>query len=234
MCKKCVAFKDLKSNATISQDANHSKHLKRRDDAYLRRDADKAAANNDKNVLAFNFDLEAAGPFFYVRKLAVYNLTCYRFGGQDVDCFTWDETEGKRGSVEIATCIYKYISDKRDNITHVRMMSDNCGGQQKNFNFSCMLLHLVTSHPTIHTQLTMCFMSQVTVTWNVTLFTQRLNKSLKTLQCTLRNEVMRLARRNPRPFNVTVLSHEEFLDFNPNNCQFTAETIKKKKTNKKM
>ncbi|CAF4874245.1 unnamed protein product [Pieris macdunnoughi] len=121
LCKKCVAFKDIKSNVTISEDANNSKHLKRRDDAFLRRDADKAAANNYKNVLAFNFDLQAvlhtpkgaAVPFFYVRKLPVYNLTCYRFGDKDVDCFTWDETEGKRGSVEIATCIYKYISDKQ-------------------------------------------------------------------------------------------------------------------------
>ncbi|CAF4940664.1 unnamed protein product [Pieris macdunnoughi] len=59
LCKKCVAFKDIKSNATISEDANNSKHLKRRDDAFLRRDADKAAANNYKNVLAFNFDLQA-------------------------------------------------------------------------------------------------------------------------------------------------------------------------------
>ncbi|KAF9406913.1 hypothetical protein HW555_012891, partial [Spodoptera exigua] len=36
-------------------------------------------------------------------------------------------------------------------------------------------------------------------------------------------QVMRLARTNPRPFNVNVLVHEEFLDFNPNQCQFAEE-----------
>ncbi|CAF4832257.1 unnamed protein product [Pieris macdunnoughi] len=241
LCKKCVAFKDTKSNATILEDANHSKHLKRRDDAFLRRDADKAAANNNKNVLAFNFDLQAvlhtpkgaAGPFFYVRKLPVYNLTCYRFGDKDVDCFTWDETEGKRGSIEIATCIYKYISDKQD-ITHVRMMSDNCGGQQKNFHFSCMLLHLVTTHPTIHT-IDHVFYEPGHSHMECDSVHSKIEQKCKNTAVYTPDgwlQVMRLARRNPRPFNVTVLSHGEFLDFNPNNCHFAAETTKKTQSKK--
>lgn len=76
LCKKCIAYKELERNETTnSQDDSHSKHLKLRDDAYLRRDADKAAAKNDMKTLAFNFDLEAvlqtpkaaSGPYFYVR-----------------------------------------------------------------------------------------------------------------------------------------------------------------------
>lgn len=106
LCKKCVAHKELKINdPTNTENESHSKHLKRRDDAYLRRDADKAAAKHDPKTLAFNFDLEtpkaASGPLFYVRKLAVYNLTFYKFGDQDVDCFTWDETEGKREGLKL-------------------------------------------------------------------------------------------------------------------------------------
>lgn len=60
LCKKCVAYKEQKNNdLTTSEQEGHSKHLKRGDDAYLRRDADKAAAKNDSAILAFNFDLEA-------------------------------------------------------------------------------------------------------------------------------------------------------------------------------
>lgn len=131
--------------------------IKRRDEAFKRRDSDKAAAKGDNKTLAFNFDLEAvpqtpkgaAGPFFYVRKLAVYNLTIYNLGNQDVRCYTWDETEGKRCSTEIATSIFNYINSQPSGITHVRMMSENCGRQQKNYNFCCMLLYLVVNHPTV-------------------------------------------------------------------------------------
>lgn len=37
---------------------------------------------------------------------------------------------------------------------------------------------------------------------------------------------MRMARRNPQPYNVNVLTHDDFLDFNPNQCQFAEETKK--------
>lgn len=69
---------------------------------------------NDK-ILAFNFDLQsvlstpkgATGPFFYVRKFAIYNLTIYNLGDSSVQCYMWDETEGRRSSIEIASCIFK-------------------------------------------------------------------------------------------------------------------------------
>ncbi|KAH9645454.1 hypothetical protein HF086_009792 [Spodoptera exigua] len=243
LCKKCVAHKELKSNDMInSEDDSHSKHLKRRHDAYLRRDADKAAAKNDTKTLAFNFDLEAvlqtpkgaSGPFFYVRKLAVYNLTFYKFGDQDVDCFTWDKTEGKRGSIEIATCVYKYISTKQD-ISHVRMMSDNCGGQQKNFNFSCMLLYLVTNHPTILT-IDHVFYESGHSHMECDSIHSRIEQKCKNSAVYTPDgwiQVMRLARTNPRPFNVNVLVHEEFLDFNPNQCQFAEEVTRKPNQRKK-
>lgn len=246
LCKKCIAYKELKRNETTnSLDDSHSKHLKRRDDAYLRRDADKTAAKNDTKTLAFNFDLQAvlqtpkaaSGPFFYVRKLAVYNLTFYKFGDQDVDCFTWDETEGKRGSIEIATCVYKYISGKQG-ITHVRMMSDNCGGQQKNFNFSCMLLYLVTNNPTIHT-IDHVFYESGHSHMECDSIHSKIEQKCKNSAIYTPDgwiQAMRLARMNPRPFNVNVLVHEDFLDFNSNQCQFAEETIRKqtqkKKTNK--
>lgn len=65
-----------------------------------------------------------------MRKLAVYNLTVYNLGSQDVECYMWDETEGKRGSIKISTCIHTYIM-AHHNIKHVKMMSDGCGGQKK-------------------------------------------------------------------------------------------------------
>ncbi|XP_022835154.1 uncharacterized protein LOC111362667 [Spodoptera litura] len=243
LCKKCVAYKELKTHDLSSpEEENHSKHLKRRDDAYLRRDADKTAAKNDPKTLAFNFDLQAvlqtpkgaSGPFFYVRKLAVYNLTFYKFGDQDVDCFTWDETEGKRGSTEIATCVFKYICSKQG-VTHVRMMSDNCGGQQKNYNFCCMLLHLVTSHSTVNIIDHVFYESGHSHMECDSIHSKIEQKCKNTAIYTPDGwiQVMRLARTNPRPFNVNVLVHDDFLDFNPNQCQFVeAKEQSSKRKNK--
>lgn len=46
-------------------------------------------------------------------------------------------------------------------------------------------------------------------------------------------QAMRLARTNPRPFNVNVLVHEDFLDFNPNQCQFAEECTRKQTQRKR-
>ncbi|XP_063538077.1 uncharacterized protein LOC134747381 [Cydia strobilella] len=239
LCKTCIAFK----NGDTSSD-DHAKHLKRRDESYRRRDADKNAANNDVTTLAFNFDLEAvlhthkgpAGPFFYVRKLAVYNLTFYKFGNQDVDCYTWDETEGNRGSIEIATCVYKYIVNN-EGITHVRMMSDNCGGQQKNYAFCCMLLHLVSTHQTIEVVDHVFYESGHSHMECDSVHSKIEQKAKKIPIYTPDGwiQVMRTARMNPRPFKVNIMGHEEFLNFNSNEVKFAVEATKrprKKKSNK--
>jgi hypothetical protein len=77
---------------------------------------DKTQASGDSTILAFNLDLQAVlntpkgpcGQIFYLRKLAVYNLTFLILGNQDGVCYVWNETTGKRGAVEIASCVYDY------------------------------------------------------------------------------------------------------------------------------
>lgn len=89
-------------------------HCERKEAAHKIRDKDKEDAKSNVNVLAIQSDLQAvpnapkgvSGPFFYVRKLAVYNLTIYNLKDASVTCCVWDETEGIRGSIEVSTCIY--------------------------------------------------------------------------------------------------------------------------------
>jgi len=45
--------------------------------------------------------------FYYARKLATYNLTAYSLGGNEANCFVWNEDQGKRCAK--TTCIYKYL-----------------------------------------------------------------------------------------------------------------------------
>lgn len=176
----------------------------------------------------------ASGPFFYVRKLAVYNLTFYNLGNQDVDCYTWDETEGKRGSTEIATCVYKYINSK-PGITHVRMMSDNSGGQQKNVGFCCMLQYLVENHPTIETIDHAYFETGHSHMECDSIHSKIEQKSKNTPVYTPDGwaQIIRVARTNPSPFNVITLLHDDFMNYNPSQFQLAPDLPRKTKQNTK-
>lgn len=102
LCKVCVTFEGSSEvEKTLSREA-YEKYQERKEVARVKRNEDKQSALEDKKILAFNFDLQsvlstpkgAAGPFYNVRKLAVYNLTIYNLGDSSVQCFIWDETEG--------------------------------------------------------------------------------------------------------------------------------------------
>ncbi|CAK1553188.1 unnamed protein product [Leptosia nina] len=55
---------------------------------------------------------------------------------KNVDCFFWNETEGKRVAVEIGSCVLSFIEMQLENHPSgdidVIFYSDNCCGQQKN------------------------------------------------------------------------------------------------------
>lgn len=49
-----------------------------------------------------------------------------------VKCFVWHEGQGKRGAVEIRSCLLTYSQEKSkaaDNGLDIVFYSDNCGGQ---------------------------------------------------------------------------------------------------------
>nr|XP_022908590.1 uncharacterized protein LOC111419935 [Onthophagus taurus] len=146
-CKQCEAFSNLDEAQYKEQEHSHKLHLDRKEDARKCRNDDKIAAQENPDVLSFNFDLQAVlttpkGPadqIFYMRKLAVYNLTIYNLGNQEVIYNLWDETRGNRGSNEISTCIFEYIMS-HPSITQVRMMSDGCKKTQ--FLHQCVYMLL--------------------------------------------------------------------------------------------
>lgn len=70
---------------------------------------------------------------------------------QDGHCFLWDETNGKKGSVEIATCLLKYIGTLNPPIEHLVLYADTCGGQNRNQNVLASMFFAVNrrSNPQI-------------------------------------------------------------------------------------
>lgn len=59
-------------------------------------------------------------------------------------CYMWHECIAGRGSTETGSCLFKYIQDTANGKPLV-IMSDTCGGQNRNANVSSMLLHCVKS-----------------------------------------------------------------------------------------
>lgn len=106
----------------------------------------------DPSVAAIAFDLQQALPTpknfsgvqYYKRKLWCYNLGIHNIQTGKACMYLWNETEGKRGSCEIASCLMDYIDTKLpDTVTRLMLFSDNCGGQNKNINLALTLLRYI-------------------------------------------------------------------------------------------
>lgn len=222
-CKKCLAFSNLSEDKKKEERPIYQEHLEKKDDARKCRDSDKAEAKENIKTLAFNFDMQAvlstpkgpAGQIFYLRKLAVYNLTIYNLGSQDVCCYLWDEIQGNRGSNEISSCIFDYMMKQSSIITNVRMMSDGCGGQQKNSIFALMCLHAVINHRTLET-IDHKFFQTGHTEMECDSIHSKIEKKSKFVPVYVPEgwaQLIRDARVNPRPFEVRTLTYKDIFDF---------------------
>ncbi|KAJ8887238.1 hypothetical protein PR048_013453 [Dryococelus australis] len=78
-------------------------------------------------------------------------------------------------------------------IHHVRMMSDSCAGQQKNATSASICLHVVKNNQTVDHAFFEPGYIEMEYGWV---------------------QIMRTARTNPRPYEVTILLYDDFQDFN--------------------
>lgn len=151
MCDKCFRFQNSCEEEKNELRDEYEQHLKRKVSAREFHDKFKEDAIA-KNIHFIEFDLEAirycpssnAKAIFYKRRLAVYNLTVYNVGTKEATCFMWHEGMAGRGSDEVASCLYMYFRQHCDGKPFV-LMSDTCGGQNRNVNISAMLLYSVQS-----------------------------------------------------------------------------------------
>jgi hypothetical protein len=62
-------------------------------------------------------------------------------------CFMWDETVAKRGSCEIASCLWLWLKNLPQMVERVTLYSDSCSGQNKNINMLTMMMAAVNVLP---------------------------------------------------------------------------------------
>ncbi|KAJ6639452.1 hypothetical protein Bhyg_12197 [Pseudolycoriella hygida] len=115
----------------------------------LKKSIEQAKNSGDYDV--FIFDLQQAlltptltvSEAFYSRKALAYNFGIHDGITGKVYMFLWTDNVPGRGSDEIGSCIWKYIKIRKPTSKHLVIYSDNCGGQNKNWNLMAIWRQLV-------------------------------------------------------------------------------------------
>ncbi|KAK7475710.1 hypothetical protein BaRGS_00033032 [Batillaria attramentaria] len=221
-CVTCTVFKQKGSTASEEDKLEYQQHIERKDRAREEKARDKNEASKDPKKHVVTMDLQAVlqapcglvSQLYYKRKLSVYNFTVYSLTDRKGTCFTWDESEGKRGSCEIATCLYIYLSSLPKDVEEVIIFSDCCAGQNRSQYLSAAMIHAVNHIGNIkvithkyletgHTHME-CDSMHSAIT-----FAKRHTSIYTPSEWDI---VLRMARRG-QPYVVIPLKHTDFLDF---------------------
>lgn len=157
-CATCTKFQNLDGEAKEAFRPDYEDHIRRKEEAKSEKVADKQEAlSNPVGHRCITYDLQsvlytpcsAVSTLYYKRKLAVYNFTIYEDAKKSGNglCYLWEETDGNRGSVEIGSCLLKYLEALPITVKYVTMFSDTCGGQNRNQYVAAALLHCVKHLP---------------------------------------------------------------------------------------
>ena len=119
-CINCNDDNTKKEAGTLDSkdEKNHQDHMERKQRGRQEKPKDKEDTQKYNHIHTATFDLEAVLPTpcslvsqaYYKRKLSSYNFTVYSLSDGKGTCFLWNETEGQRGSCEIATCLHLYLN----------------------------------------------------------------------------------------------------------------------------
>ena len=213
--------------ATKEEMEKMNKHLKDKEDSQKRFIFHQNLHEKDRSIICESFDLQKVlnTPYstnnmslYYSRKIAVYNFTIYESGTRNGFCNVWTETDAHRGANEISTCLFNYVTnniDKRGNIRTLLLYCDSCFGQNKNKTVLAML----------HYALSKCNnLEVIQINYLIPGHTYMPVDSMHaTIERAVRKTtvwapsqwptIMEMARKNPFPYEVSVLDGNIFMGF---------------------
>ena len=128
-------------------------HKRKAERAYHLLREDTAQSQADPNLDVITFDLQASLPtplltvnvIYYKRQLWTYNLGIHCCATGAGHMHMWNESQASRGSQEVGSCLLTYLKEHSTTATHLTAYTDSCGGQNRNINIVCLLLHIVCS-----------------------------------------------------------------------------------------
>ena len=223
-CVKCKRYNECNAEDKISLKEEYDKHIDLKNAARNTKEQDKTRAKADTNgaFVSFNFDKQATlstpklpqQPVYYKRKLSSFNVTTYDVSNKVGKCFVWTETEGGRGSNEVATILLKNF-EQYPNAEHITMFSDTCGGENRNSQVTTMGMYAVQSLPHLKI-LEHKFFESGHSEMEADSMHSAIQKSGQYAEIQSPydwDNVIRLARRNPEPYKIDKLSHTDFVDW---------------------
>lgn len=232
-CNICTRYNQSISDGTVTDEmrTEYEKHQNRKVRARQEKENDKDTAKTTTNTFVATFDLQSVlytpctlvSLMYYMRKLCCYNLSVYNVSSQAGTCYVWSETDGGRGSCEVATCLRLQLLSLPLNIDHVILYSDACGGQNRNQVIATSLLDAVTAFNNIkiidhkflesgHTHME-CDSMHAAIEFA--------KKKTAIYIPSQWDTVIRMARRK-NPYTVIPIKHEDIIDFK----QMKAQKIK--------
>ena len=150
-CDTCETFNNL-PNPSTEEKESQNRHIN--DKKYVReiKELCKTKAKENVETLAAAFDLQKVllcphgqtSSFFYSRRLANHNFTITELESMDTHCYFWNESECRKGAVEVATSLERFIKKRTaEGIKEIYLFCDRCGGQNNNRMLYVMLSNVL-------------------------------------------------------------------------------------------
>lgn len=116
LCGTCSLFEQADENKKATMEEKYQQHLIRKTKVRQLKEEEKATADKNVTTIAIS-DLEKVlnvpqsqvGIFHYKRKYPIYNFTVYNALNKSGHCYVWHLSIAKRGSIEIGSCLLKFI-----------------------------------------------------------------------------------------------------------------------------
>ena len=156
------------------------------------------------------------GEIYYSRQLNNFNLSVFGFHDNVGQNFLWNETIARRCSNEISSCILKYLKNlsQSGKVNSVELLSDSCGGQNRNRFFMGMIwwaAQQINNQEIHHIFFVRGHSEQETDSIHGRI--ERASKYVEVYETTQWATVIRGAKRKPPMYVVTEMVSEDFLNF---------------------
>lgn len=156
-CDRCDSFKaKLKDAPSEELQIQYNSHLDLSSDTYQAYKLDCERSKAEPNLTVLTCDLQQVifspslsnSSSFYLRKVSNFNFGVHSSVNNNAAMFNWNELTGRRGSNEIASCIWKYCVQnfqplQEGQTRELIVWLDRCIGQNNNFMVITMLMALV-------------------------------------------------------------------------------------------
>ncbi|CAH0692027.1 unnamed protein product [Spodoptera exigua] len=150
LCIICTRYDSSGRPESLKEE--YDAHIARKNAAQDAKEFDKQRSMKDDTYLVVTADMQSTlhipvsgvGILYYTRKLNVQNYTIHTAKPpNEAFCITWNEINGKRGSIEIASAMNWWIHQIPTCVKEVTIYSDTCAGQNRNKFITAFLCHLI-------------------------------------------------------------------------------------------